>query len=204
MKKILILFIIFISLYGCSNNEDIKVEAKFKTFTADAKTITLNQDQALKIYKIFKATKLDNETYPYECCLGSYEFNVNGELEMFTVISEDVITDNSKTYKIDDIALYVETAKLYYDLEDKPLITLNDIKSLISEKGYDLNYDDFKDYLHFDVGSGLKIYHFPIDTNYSLMISDFNDNIKPDYIELYNDSHEKIDIRTDNIENFIQ
>ena len=204
MKKIVISLILLISLCACSNGENLKVDAKFTPCTADAKTITLNQEQALNIYNLFKTIQLDNETVPYEGCLGTYELNVNGKSVIFTVVGEDVIADNSKTYKIDDIALYVETAKIYYGLEDKPLITLNDVKSLIDKKGQDLNYKDFKDYLHFDVGSGLIIYYFPIDTNYSMVISDFNDDIKPDYIELHNDNHEKIDIRFEDIEKFIK
>ena len=53
---------------------------------------------------------------------------------------------------------------------EKPRMTLDDVREL-SKKGMQLTWEDLAPYAGEDVGSGLYIYHFPIDEQYLLSVS---------------------------------
>ncbi len=89
-------------------------------------------------------------------------------------------------------------------------LTLEIVKEL-AKKGEDLTWNDFEQYNYEDIGSGLYIYHYNIDENYCLMIGGGDIQSAPMYIRLVskpNDSQfiddgKYIDIRTENIDDFI-
>lgn len=74
----------------------------------------------------------------------------------------------------------------------------------LSKKGNELSWENFEKYDSIDIGSGLYIRKYDIDENYYLLIGG-NIDEKPMYIRLVkaNDLDNYIDIRTDNIDEFI-
>lgn len=100
-------------------------------------------------------------------------------------------------------------------------LTLDTVAAL-SEKGNDLSWADFEQYLHEDVGSGLYIWHFEIDEIFSLSVGGTLES-KPMYIYLQartgrsekpmqpvhvdqqiNDKIEEIDIRDEDVWAFVE
>ena len=89
-------------------------------------------------------------------------------------------------------------------------LSLAEVRQL-AEKGEDLSWDDFAQYKHEDIGSGLYIFLYDIDENYCLLIGGGGMQTPPMYIRLvfkasnsnFIDDGEYIDIRTEGIENFI-
>jgi len=75
----------------------------------------------------------------------------------------------------------------------------------LSKKGNELSWDDFGKYDSIDIGSGLYIRRYDIDENYYLLIGGSSIDEKPWYIYLIkaNNSDNYIDIRIDNIDDFI-
>lgn len=80
-------------------------------------------------------------------------------------------------------------------------ITTNDVIRL-SRKGDALTWSDFKEYECKEIGSGLLILEFILDDNFKLIVGG-SPSIKPDYIDLVHSHGESIDIRTENVESFI-
>lgn len=82
-----------------------------------------------------------------------------------------------------------------------------DIVMELAEKKDELSWDDFKPYDGSDViGSGLYIYMYPIDNKYSILVGGGSLEEKPMYIYLsrcIEDKENRIDIRYDNIEEYI-
>lgn len=89
--------------------------------------------------------------------------------------------------------------------EEYSKLTIETIKEL-SQKGEDLTWDDFKDYKGTSIGSGLYILKYDIDDEYCLLIGGGSMEEKPMYIYLkkVSDSEQHIDIRTDDISDFIE
>ena len=89
-------------------------------------------------------------------------------------------------------------------------LSLAEVRQL-AEKGEDLSWDDFGQYKHEDIGSGLHVFLYDIDENYCLLIGGGDTQSAPLYIRLvfkasnsnFIDDGEYIDIRTESIENFI-
>ena len=86
------------------------------------------------------------------------------------------------------------------------ILTLEIVKKL-SQKGDDLSWEDFQTYEGKDIGSGLYIMVYPIDDKYQLLIGGPSLKERPMYIYMINkdskDAEERIDIRHDNIDKFI-
>lgn len=89
-------------------------------------------------------------------------------------------------------------------------LSLAEVRQL-AEKGEDLSWDDFAQYKHEDIGSGLYIFLYDIDENYCLLIGGGGMQTPPMYIRLVFkagnsnviDAGEYIDIRTESIDDFI-
>ena len=89
-------------------------------------------------------------------------------------------------------------------------LSLAEVRQL-AEKGEDLSWDDFGQYKHEDIGSGLHVFLYDIDENYCLLIGGGDTQSAPLYIRLvfktrnsnFIDDGEYIDIRTESIEDFI-
>lgn len=82
-------------------------------------------------------------------------------------------------------------------------LTLNDVIEL-SKKGNDLTWDDFKDYISTDIGSGLYIEKYDLEEGYTLLVGGVPSE-KPYYIDLYryDDTKNSIDIRTEDVAAFL-
>ena len=80
-------------------------------------------------------------------------------------------------------------------------MTLNDVMRL-AEKGDELDWSDFKDYKGRDVGSGLYIWEYKLEDGYVL---DVGGDVmkKPLYILLSHNDEKGIDIRTDDVKEYI-
>ncbi|MCR4639902.1 hypothetical protein [Ruminococcus sp.] len=80
-------------------------------------------------------------------------------------------------------------------------MTLNDVMRL-AEKGDELDWSDFKDYKGRDVGSGLHIWEYKLEDGYVL---DVGGDIqkKPIYILLSRNNDKGIDIRTEDVKEYI-
>lgn len=90
-------------------------------------------------------------------------------------------------------------------------LTIEKVKAL-AKKGDALTWSDFETYRHEDIGSGLHIYFYEIDKNDCLVIGGGDTKSVPLYIRLalkpydhaFLDDKAYIDIRTDNIDDFIK
>ena len=80
-------------------------------------------------------------------------------------------------------------------------MTLNDIMRL-AELGDELDWANFKDYKGRDVGSGLYIWEFTLEDDYVLDVGGTTDK-KPLYILLSHDDDKGIDIRTNDVKEYI-
>ncbi|WP_019679141.1 dockerin type I repeat-containing protein [Ruminococcus flavefaciens] len=121
-----------------------------------------------------------------------------GNIQKVTVVS-DANTDNGRT--LTDFG----TGGLWSNPENSDSIlknmTLNDVIEL-SQKGNDLDWNDFKGYNGKDVGSGQYIWEYKFDDGYILRVIGVI-NKKPDYILLSRNNDKGIDIRTDDVKEYI-
>ncbi len=83
-------------------------------------------------------------------------------------------------------------------------LTLEEVVEL-SEKGEGLTWSDFEQYAYEDIGFGLYIYRYDIDSNYELRIGG-SPSVEPMYILLVSKANQDnyIDIRTGNVQDFIK
>ncbi len=88
--------------------------------------------------------------------------------------------------------------------QDSNKLTLEKVIEL-SAKGEELTWSDFEQYAYEDVGSGLYIYRYDIDSNYELRIGG-TPSVEPMYIHLVLKANmdNYIDIRTDDVHEFIE
>ena len=89
--------------------------------------------------------------------------------------------------------------------ELKENLTLDDVITL-SAKGEDLTWSDFAGYSHTDIGSGLYIWHLPIDEVFSVKVGGGSVMTEPMYVYLCagsGDAEERIDIRDGGVNEFI-
>ena len=84
------------------------------------------------------------------------------------------------------------------------VLTLNDV-IILSQKGYDLSWDDFEKYDYIETGSGLYIRVYEINSVFRLMIGGGSLDSDPMYIylALADDLDTRIDIRDDGVTEFI-
>ena len=80
-------------------------------------------------------------------------------------------------------------------------MTLNDVMRL-AELGDELDWADFKDYNGKDVGSGLYIWEYKLEDGYVLDVGGTTSS-KPLYILLSRNNEKGIDIRTENVKEYI-
>lgn len=86
--------------------------------------------------------------------------------------------------------------------EKESSLTLDDLK-LIAKKGDSVSFEDFLPYDGQDIGSGLYIMSYQMESPYSVLVGGVPEE-KPMYVELYDNKTQKhIDIRQENIEEFI-
>lgn len=86
--------------------------------------------------------------------------------------------------------------------EKESSLTLDDLK-LIAKKGDSVSFEDFLPYDGQDIGSGLYIMSYQMESPYSVLVGGVPGE-KPMYVELYDNKTQKhIDIRQENIEEFI-
>lgn len=82
-------------------------------------------------------------------------------------------------------------------------LTLDDLK-LIAKKGDSVSFEDFVPYDGQEIGSGLYIMSYQMESPYSVLVGGVPGK-KPMYVNLYDNKTQKhIDIRQENIEEFIQ
>lgn len=208
MKKILIIMILFLTvvLSACSSRKEID-KTVFIDCNLNQNVTNINDETAEDLYKIFKETKLDQEVDMYEGCLGTISFNFkDGTKDDVTIVDSNIISYQNKTYQINDKMLYITLVGALYNNNDRTILTLDDIKALVNKKGEELMYDDFKDFVQLEVGSGMFIFRYPIDNDFYLLLGTQNQNEKPMYIRLmtYENRDNYIDIRTEDIDKFIK
>lgn len=106
-------------------------------------------------------------------------------------------------YFDDGIAVMINNEWQYFKRETNKLSLEKVIE--LSKKGKELSWKDFEKYDSIDIGSGLYIRRYDVDENYYLLIGGGSIEEKPMYIYLIkaNNSDIYIDIRIDNISNFI-
>ncbi|GAF09373.1 hypothetical protein [Paenibacillus pini] len=73
----------------------------------------------------------------------------------------------------------------------------------LAQSGQDLTWNDFDDYPYEDIGSGLYIRNYKIDEDYHVSVGGASIEKKPLYIYLVKANGEKIDIRHDDMEQFM-
>ena len=106
-------------------------------------------------------------------------------------------------YCDDGIVVMINNGWQYFKKETDKLSLEKVIE--LSKKGNELSWEDFGKYDSIEIGSGLYIRHYDIDENYYLLIGGSSIDEKPMYIYLIkaNNSDNYIDIRIDNIDDFI-
>lgn len=208
MKKILTIMILFLTvvLSACTARKEID-KTTFTDCTLNQNVTIINDETAENLYKIFKETKLDQEVDMYEGCLGTISFDFkDGTKDDVIIVDSNIISYQNKTYQINDRMLYITLVGALYNNNDRTILTLDDIKALVNKKGEELMYDDFKDFVQLEVGSGMFIFRYPIDNDFYLLLETQNQNEKPMYIRLmtYENRDNYIDIRTEDIDKFIK
>lgn len=203
--KIMMVLLLIISLSACSEKPSIIKTTFTESWNVSQKTIDIDSETANQIYKMFKAINLEQASDHYEGCFGTISFYLSdGTIEKLVIVNSDVISYNGKTYKIDDRMLYITLLGVLYGNADRSVLTIDNIKILVSTKGKELTYQDFKNYVQLDVGSGLLIMSYPIDNDYYLLLGTQGQDEVPMYIHLmtYNNDN-YIDIREADIDEFI-
>jgi hypothetical protein len=109
---------------------------------------------------------------------------------MFDNIQKVTVVTESDTVK-EDVTLLKGTKDM----------TMKDVIEL-AKKGNDLDWSDFKDFNGRDVGSGLYIWEFKLEDGYVLDVGGTTDK-KPIYILLSHDNDKGIDIRTEDVKEYI-
>lgn len=106
-------------------------------------------------------------------------------------------------YFDDGIVIMINNEWQYFRKETDKLSLEKVIE--LSKKGKELSWEDFEKYDSIDIGSGLYIRRYDIDENHYLLIGGGSIDEKPMYIYLVkaNNSNNYIDIRIDNINDFI-
>lgn len=67
--------------------------------------------------------------------------------------------------------------------EQKKKLNLDYVKAL-SDKGWELDWEDFEEFEGEDIGSGMYVMYYPIDEEYSLYVRGKNLDEKPEYVTL--------------------
>lgn len=88
-------------------------------------------------------------------------------------------------------------------MNDKKL-TIDKLQALTDEKHENLTWSDFSDYKYTDIGSGVYLYEYIVENNYKLHIGGKDLNAKPDYIFLFKKNYSPIDIRYENIVEYLK
>ena len=127
----------------------------------------------------------------------------------FTAVWVDTGVKPTLTYKV----MNPQKARdIYERISDYPQnvplgkkLTLNDVKRL-AKKGNALSWKDFEKFAYVETGSGLYIRHYEIDEMFSLSIGGTNPDKKALYFYLNasDEQEEMIDIRTGDVEVFIE
>ena len=113
-------------------------------------------------------------------------------------------SENYIDIRTDDVEAFIAEMNANNDstsLTGTKDMTLNDVMRL-AELGDELDWADFKDYKGRDVGSGLYIWEFTLEDGYVLDVGGTIDK-KPLYILLSHDDDKGIDIRTDDVKEYI-
>ncbi len=89
--------------------------------------------------------------------------------------------------------------------EAAPTLSLNDV-IILSQKGYDLTWEDFSGFEYIETGSGLYIYSYKINDLFSLSIGGTSTEGQPMYIYLHakDGTDDRIDIRDGGVTEFIE
>lgn len=99
---------------------------------------------------------------------------------------------------------YPEDVFVMFEGTQQNQLTLDEVVEL-SAKGEELTWSDFAQYAYEDIGSGLYIYRYDIDSNYELRIGG-SPSVEPMYIRLVSKANQDnyIDIRTADVNGFIK
>ncbi len=87
------------------------------------------------------------------------------------------------------------------DTENKKKMTFDDVVEL-SKKGDELDWSDFDEYDGKDIVSDIFIRKFLLEDGYNVKVGGINDK-KPYFVTLSHDDEEGIDIRKDNVEDYL-
>lgn len=87
----------------------------------------------------------------------------------------------------------------------QPNLNMATLKDLVERNGENLTWEDFNSYYSEEIGSGLYILRYPIDTDYFLLIGGGSLEASPMYIRLVSeaDTDRYIDVRYGDIGEFI-
>lgn len=159
------------------------------------------------VYYACMSTCLDGKVYTKQCSTTFADDFSDADIDSILSDCLDLSSLRKSAYEFrqDRIENYSipETAPVY---DEKAFLTLEDVIEL-SAKGADLIWEDFAEYSHTDVGSGLYIWHLPIDEVFSVKVGGVSPIGTPMYIYLYaksGDAEERIDIRDGGLEEFIR
>lgn len=100
-------------------------------------------------------------------------------------------------------SLFILLKKANTKLKENKL-TINQIQSLVDQKHEKLTWSDFSGYKYTDIGSGVYLYEYIVEPNYKLHIGGKDLNTEPDYIFLFKKNHSPIDIRNENIVEYLK
>lgn len=153
------------------------------------------------------AFEIDESDEYVICGMSLDEFEAEMEKKNFYVPylhgSEEDHDENQEENRDENLTAETET-EANYDTS-APSLTLSDVVAL-SAKGQELTWSDFADYAHTDIGSGLYIWHLPIDDIFFVLVGG-SPRITPMYVYLCaqnGEEEERIDIRDGGVEEFIK
>ena len=173
-------------------------------------------DESLPSYTIFHATILEVQDgyFLVEPVDDSMKLNVADQIQVpmknMEPSPEPEVGDIIEIkYTGEDLKTYpVQLSEVHYirvvQEADGAILSLNDV-IMLSQKGEALSWEDFEDYRYMETGSGLYIRVYEINDLFELWIGGGSTDEPPMYIHLKvnNEAEDKIDIRTENVTDFI-
>lgn len=123
----------------------------------------------------------------------------NGQSNFGWVGSRYILQDDSAVVNINDKWIIFKKEN-----SGETVLSLDRVMEL-SQKGNSLTWSDFEQYNSTDIGSGLYILRYDIDSEFYLLIGGGGREVPPMYVRLVKTSDENdwIDIREGDVENFI-
>ncbi len=183
--------------------ESLHTPPEPKQFTLEEIIALSAKGQALSWKDFFDYEEIESDGEIEICQLVTDDFTlkVGGKPDAAPAYANLIYKDGlSMDIRTGDVEAFITACRTP---EQQLQLTLYDIMLLSTAKGEALSWEDFANYAHTDVGSGLYIYEYIIDADFVLYIGGVPSDT-PLYMNLSYQNEKYIDIRTEDVSAFIE